>query len=45
MDRAEAVALVERRRQAWLREDVDAYLGLFADNFVFHANGVERTRG
>ena len=46
MDHAEAVVLVERRRDAVrLREDVDAYLNLFADDFAFFVNGVERTRG
>ena len=34
---AEAVDLFERRRQAWLREDVDAYLGLWADDMTFQS--------
>lgn len=45
MDRAEAVALIEKRRDAWLRQDLDTYLGLFADDFTFHADGVEQSRG
>jgi len=45
MDRTEAQSLFEQRRTAWLREDVDAYLALFADDFLFVANGVERIRG
>lgn len=35
--RDEAVALFERRRQAWLREDVDAYLALWADDMTFQS--------
>ncbi len=31
----EAVALFERRRQAWLAEDVDAYLALWAADMTF----------
>jgi ketosteroid isomerase-like protein len=45
VDRAQAVALIERRRDAWLREDVDAYLSLFHDEFAFFVNGVELVRG
>lgn len=45
MDRAEAVALLENRRDAWLAEDVETYLGLFAEDFVFDANGVEQSHG
>ena len=45
MDRSEAVAHVEQLCDAWLREDVDGYLRLFADDFVFCVNGVELTRG
>lgn len=33
----EAVALFEKRRQAWLREDVDAYLALWADDMTFQS--------
>jgi hypothetical protein len=32
MDRAEAVTLMEKRRQAWLRKDIDTYLSLFSDD-------------
>ena len=31
----EAVALFERRRQAWLREDIDGYLGLWHPDCEF----------
>lgn len=36
---------MERLRDAWLAEDVDAYLSMFAEDFVFFVNGVELTRG
>ena len=32
---AEAVALFDRRRLAWLREDLDGYLALWADDMTF----------
>jgi len=32
---AEATALFDRRRLAWLREDLDAYLALWADDMTF----------
>jgi len=32
---AEAVALFDRRREAWLREDLAAYLDCFAEDLVF----------
>jgi ketosteroid isomerase-like protein len=34
---AEAVALFERRRRAWLAEDLDAYLALWADDMTFQS--------
>lgn len=34
MTRDDAVELFERRRAAWLAEDLDAYLALFADDVV-----------
>jgi len=34
---AEAVTLFERRRDAWLRSDIDAYLALFADDMTFQS--------
>ena len=37
MTRDEAVALFERRRDAWLRSDLDAYLALFAPDLVFRS--------
>ena len=45
MDRAAGVAHLRKRREAWLREDVDAYLSLFDENFAFSANGVELING
>jgi hypothetical protein len=45
MDHAEAAGLLERRRDAWLREDVDAYLRMFSDDFTFSVNGVELVEG
>jgi uncharacterized protein (TIGR02246 family) len=45
MKRAEAVSLMNKRRDAWLNRDLDGYLSLFADDFVFYAGGVEQTRG
>lgn len=32
---ADAVALFDRRRLAWLREDLDGYLALWADDMTF----------
>jgi limonene-1,2-epoxide hydrolase len=34
---AEAVALFERRRDAWLRGDLDAYLSLWATDMTFQS--------
>src|SRR5574339_277726 len=34
---AEATKLFDARRSAWLREDVDAYLALWADDMTFAA--------
>jgi hypothetical protein len=45
MEYAEAVALLAKRRDAWLGEDIGTYLSLFADDFRFEADGVEQTRG
>jgi ketosteroid isomerase-like protein len=43
----DAVTLFEQRRQAWLREDVDAYLALWADDMSFksplHNEPLDRT--
>lgn len=33
----EATALFEKRRQAWLREDIDAYLALWAQDMSFQS--------
>ena len=35
--RDEAMALFDRRRRAWLAEDVDAYLALWADDLRFRS--------
>jgi limonene-1,2-epoxide hydrolase len=35
--RDEAIALFDRRRQAWLAEDVDAYLALWAEDMRFQS--------
>ena len=45
MDHEEAVALLEQRRDAWLNQDLDSYLNLFDEDFVFLAGGVEQSRG
>ena len=34
---ADAAALFEKRRQAWLREDVDAYLALWTEDMSFQS--------
>lgn len=34
---AEAVALFERRRQAWLQEDFDGYMALWAEDMTFQS--------
>jgi hypothetical protein len=44
MDRTEALTLMEKRRNAWLQNDLDTYLNLFSDDFAF-SDGVEETRG
>ena len=36
---ADARSLFDRRRAAWLAEDVDAYLGCFADDVVLEVPG------
>jgi limonene-1,2-epoxide hydrolase len=41
IERAEAVAVFERRRDAWLREDADAYLACFTDGIVLRTPTVE----
>ncbi|MEW6272763.1 MAG: nuclear transport factor 2 family protein [Thermodesulfobacteriota bacterium] len=37
MTEAEARALFERRRDAWLANDLDAYLALFSEGLVFQS--------
>jgi len=37
MTHAQAVALFERRRDAWLREDLEAYLALWAEDMTFQS--------
>jgi len=39
MDRTDAVRLFESRRDAWLAEDVDAYLALFSDDVILQVPG------
>ena len=41
----EAVAVFERRRAAWLAEDLDTYLGMFNENIVFQGPAGEPTHG
>ena len=45
MDRTDAVRLFESRRDAWLREDAEAYLALFADDVVLQVPGREPVVG
>ena len=35
--REEAIRLFEQRREAWLREDLDAYLALWAEDMTFQS--------
>jgi len=44
MDYDDAMALLERRRAAWLQQDVDTYLSLFSEDFV-SSDGVEQISG
>jgi uncharacterized protein (TIGR02246 family) len=44
-DRERAVVLFERRRDAWLAEDVDAYLACFTDDVVVQTPGREPVQG
>jgi hypothetical protein len=44
MDYDDAVALLEKRRDAWLQRDVDAYVSLFSEDFV-SADGSHQTSG
>lgn len=43
----DAVTLFAKRRHAWLREDIDAYLALWADDMTFqspvHTDPLDRT--
>jgi uncharacterized protein (TIGR02246 family) len=43
--RDEAVELFDRRRRAWLAEDLDAYLALFDDGLIIQVPGHEPMRG
>lgn len=45
MERSDAVALIEKRRDAWLNEDLDTYLGLTAEDYVVEVDGKEDVRG
>lgn len=42
---SEAVALIEERRDAWLNQDLEAYLSLTAEDYLFEADGKEQLRG
>ena len=37
LTRDEAIILFEKRRQAWLHEDVDGYLALWAEDMTFQS--------
>jgi uncharacterized protein len=37
LTRDDAIALFEKRRDAWLREDVDGYLALWAEDMTFQS--------
>lgn len=37
LTREQAVTLFDKRRDAWLRGDIDAYLALFADDMTFQS--------
>ncbi|HXQ24676.1 MAG TPA: nuclear transport factor 2 family protein [Candidatus Acidoferrales bacterium] len=37
LTREDALALFEQRRQAWLREDVEAYLALWSEDMTFQS--------
>jgi len=45
MNASDAVAVIERRRDAWLDEDLDTYLGLTAEDYVIEVDGKEDVRG
>ena len=45
MTRDEAVQLFDRRRRAWLAEDVEGYLALFHDDLVIDVPGRPTMRG
>jgi limonene-1,2-epoxide hydrolase len=45
VERSEAVAVIEERRDAWVNEDLETYLGLTAEDYVLEVNGQEELRG
>ncbi len=45
VNRDDAAALFERRRQAWLNEDVEDYLDCFAEDLVLETPASEPTHG
>ena len=45
MERSEAVALIEKRRDAWVNQDLETYLGLTAEDYELEVNGHEELRG
>ena len=45
MERSQAVALIEKRRDAWVNEDLESYVRLIAEDYVLEVNGHEELRG
>jgi limonene-1,2-epoxide hydrolase len=45
VEHSEAVALIEKRRDAWVNEDLETYLGLTAEDYVLEVNGHEELHG
>jgi limonene-1,2-epoxide hydrolase len=45
VEHSEAVTLVEKRRDAWVNEDLETYLGLTGEDYVLEVNGHEELRG
>jgi len=45
VERSEAVALIKKRRDAWVHGDLETYLGLTAEDYVLEVDGHEELRG
>ena len=45
MSPSEAVAVVQKRADAWVREDLETYLALTAEDYVVEVDGNEDMRG